>query len=152
MVSLAERRKAAQWLEQEYCVSERRSCHVLSIVRSSKRRQSGNRDTELTMEIHRLSERYPRFGYRKIHTKLKESGWYVNRERVRLIRKCEGLQVIRKSKKKRFLGKSTTELSNAMEERVNALLGGKGQEERVNALLYKRKGSTLYFIDSQHIG
>jgi len=66
------------------------------------------------MEVHRLSERYPRFGYRKIHTKLKESGWHVSRERVRLIRKREGLQVIRKNKKKRLLGKSTTELSRAM--------------------------------------
>ena len=56
---------------------------------------------ELREEIHRLSFRYPRFGYRKIHDKLKEADWKVGRERVRLIRKQEGLQVIKKQKKKR---------------------------------------------------
>ena len=72
-----------------------------------------NHDKELREEIHRLSMRFPRFGYRKIHDKLREDGWQVGREKVRLIRKQEGLQVIRKKKKKRLLGKSTTLLSKA---------------------------------------
>lgn len=60
-----------------------------------------------------MSEKYPRFGYRKIYDKLKEDGWPVGRERVRLIRKQDGLQVIKKQKKKRLLGRSTTQLSKA---------------------------------------
>ena len=50
---------------------------------------------------------------KKIYNKLKETGWKVGRERVRLIRRQEGLQVIRKQKKKRLLGKSTAQLSKA---------------------------------------
>ena len=48
--------------------------------------------------IHDLSTRYPRFGYRKIAVLLKQAGWRVGRERVRLIRRQEGLQVIVKTK------------------------------------------------------
>jgi len=39
--------------------------------------------------------------------------WSVGRERVGLIRKQEGLQVICKKRKKRLLGKSTAQLSKA---------------------------------------
>ena len=65
------------------------------------------------MEIHRLSMKYPRLGYRKIHDLLRDKEWHVGRERVRLIRKQEGLQVIRKQKKKRVRGTSTIGLSKA---------------------------------------
>ena len=37
----------------------------------------------------------------------------VGRERVRLIRKREGLQVIKKQRKRRLLGKSTADLGKA---------------------------------------
>lgn len=64
-------------------------------------------------KIHKLSAKYPRFGYRKIHDLLKEDTWHVGRDRVRLIRKQEELQVITKGKKKLLVGKSTTQLSKA---------------------------------------
>jgi transposase InsO family protein len=57
--------------------------------------------------IHALSERYPRFGYRKIFHLLKAAGTRVSRERVRLMRKQEGLQVVPKRRKRRPLGTST---------------------------------------------
>ena len=73
----------------------------MSLNRATKRNKpKANLDQELREEIHRLSFRYPRFGYRKIYDKLKEVDWKVGRERVRLIRKQEGLQVIKKQKKK----------------------------------------------------
>lgn len=53
-----------------------------------------------------LSERYNYWGYRKIHDLLK-GDVSIGRERVRLIRRREGLQVRRKQKKKRPLGRST---------------------------------------------
>ena len=65
------------------------------------------------MALHQLSERYPRFGYRKVHVKLKEQGWSVGRERVRLLRKQEGVQRVRKPKKRRLLGKTTALTSAA---------------------------------------
>ena len=114
MVSLASQRIVSDYLRTTFQASERRSCRIISLNRATKRNKpKANRDQELREEIHRLSFHYPRFGYRKIYHKLKDSAWRVGRERVRLIRKQEGLQVIKKQKKKRLLGKSTTELSKA---------------------------------------
>ena len=114
MVSLAGRRFVSEYLQSAYEISERRSCRVINLNRATKRNPpTKNQDRLLREEIHRLSERFPRFGYRKIHDKLKESRWAVGREQVRLIRKQEGLQVIKKQKKKRLLGKSTVQLSKA---------------------------------------
>jgi len=107
-------RSVSEYLQVSYDVSERRSCRIINLNRATKRHKpQNNRDNELTKEICFLSEKYPRFGYRKIYNKLKEAGWKVGRERVRLIRKQEGLQVIKKQKKKRLLGKSTAQLSKA---------------------------------------
>ena len=62
----------------------------------------------MIQRIHTLSERYPRFGYRKIYYLLKAEQWGVNRETVRRIRKHEGLQVIKPAGKRRPMGTSTT--------------------------------------------
>lgn len=114
MVSLASLRSISEYLQAFYNVSERRSCKIINLNRATKRHEPRNsKDNALTKEIVILSEKYPRFGYRKIYYKLKEAGWKVGRERVRLIRKQEGLQVIKKQKKKRLLGKSTAQLSKA---------------------------------------
>jgi len=92
-------------LQKTYSISERRACRILAFNRQTKRYQSARHpDIEIGQRIHQLSEKYPRFGYRKIFDLLKEEGFCVNRERVRLIRKQEGLQVIKKQKKKRLLG------------------------------------------------
>ena len=108
MVSLADRKRVATYLEGSYGVSERRACQVVSLHRSTKRRQPGGiKRIELVKRIHELSERYPRFGYRKIYDKLKAEEWTVGRETVRIIRKREGLQVVKKQRKRRTLGKST---------------------------------------------
>ena len=109
MVSLAAKRAAAAYLEQTHGVSERRACRVLSLHRSTKRRQPGQaKQVELVARIHALSERYPRFGYRKIFALLKAEQWPVSRETVRRLRKCEGLQVVKKARKRRPGGPSTT--------------------------------------------
>ena len=91
MVSLAAKRRAACYPEDTYGVSERRVCGVLALPRSSKRRQPGHTAQLVLVErIHRLSERYPRFGYRKIYALLKAEQRCVSREMVRRIRKHEG--------------------------------------------------------------
>jgi putative transposase len=76
MVSLADRRRGAEHLENSLAVSERRVCQVVGIARSTKRRPSGQTEEILLIsKIHELSEKYPRFGYRKIFDLLKRSGW-----------------------------------------------------------------------------
>ena len=109
MVSLAAKRHAAEYLERTHHVSERRACKVLSLHRSTQRRRPGPQgQLELVSRIHALSQHYPRMGYRKIYDLLKAQDWPVNRETVRLIRKREGLQVVKKQRKRRPLGVSTT--------------------------------------------
>ena len=115
MVSLAERRRAAEHLEQEFAASERRACQVARIARSTKGRPSGRtEEVELAAAVHRLSERYPRFGYRKIFHRIQMEGWRVGRERVRLLRRREGLRVPRKGPKRRRRGASTTGATEAL--------------------------------------
>ena len=115
MVSLAERRRAAEHLERTRAVSERRACQVIEIARSTKRRPSGRtEEIELLAAIHRLSERFPRFGYRKIFHWLQMAGWHAGRERVRLLRRREGLRVPTKGPKRRRRGLSTTDPTRAL--------------------------------------
>ena len=53
-----------------------------------------------------LSQQYPYWGYRKIYDLLRGEV-AISRERVRLIRRREGLQVVRKRRKRRLLGTTT---------------------------------------------
>jgi hypothetical protein len=115
MVSLAERWRGAEHLEAENGVSERRACEVIGIWRSSKRRPSGRiEEAKLIRRVHELTERYPRYGYRKIHAILRAEGLHVGRDRLRLIRKREGLHLPRKQRKRRRQGKSTVEVDRAL--------------------------------------
>jgi transposase InsO family protein len=114
MVSLAERRRGAEHLEHAYAVSERRACRVVGVARTTKRRPSGQaKRTELVSRIHVLSVRYPRFGYRKIFHRLRKEGCRVGRERVRQIRRREGLRVPRRGPKRRRPGTSTIGIERA---------------------------------------
>lgn len=54
-----------------------------------------------------LSRQYPSWGYRKIYDLMKGEGCRISRERVRLIRRREGLQVVRKHRKRKVLGMTT---------------------------------------------
>jgi putative transposase len=108
VVSLAEKRWVANYLQESYGVSERHTCKVVSINRSTKRRQSGNeKNADLVKRIHELSYKHDRYGYRKIYDMLKAEGCTVSRETVRIIRKRDGLQVAKKQRKRRTLGGST---------------------------------------------
>ncbi len=110
MVSLADRRRGAEHLEGTCAVSERRACQVVGIARSTKRRPSGStEEIALVTKIHELSEQYPRFGYRKIHDRLKTLGWSVGRERIRVLRRREGLRVPQKAARRHRRGISTVD-------------------------------------------
>ena len=108
MVSLPERRRAVTYLRNEHVVSERRACQVVSIHRSSYRHEGAGLAADRTYaEVIRLSHQYPPWGYRKIYDLMDRELFPVGRERVRLIRRREGLQVVQKRRKKKVLGRST---------------------------------------------
>jgi putative transposase len=97
-----------RYLKGAYAVSERRACKVMSIHRSSYRHQGTRLAVDRAhREVVKLSERYSYWGYRKIYELIDRVECPVGRERVRLIRRREGLQVAKKAKKKKVLGRST---------------------------------------------
>ncbi len=60
-----------------------------------------------------LSQQYPYWGYRKIYDLLRGEELAISRERVRLIRRREGLQVVRKRRKRKVLGTTTQWVNRA---------------------------------------
>ena len=98
MVSLAAKRHAAEHLQRTHYVSERRACKVLSLNRSTKRRRSGNQEqVALVSQIHALSEKYPRMGYRKIYDPLKADAWSMNARRYAWCASARGAKSCRNS-------------------------------------------------------
>jgi putative transposase len=83
-------------------LSIRSSCRLLGLSRNHlKMPHPSQAEEALRQEIRRLSDLYPRFGYRRIHALLKALGWRVNVKRVKRIRREEGLQVKKKHKRRR---------------------------------------------------
>jgi hypothetical protein len=106
MVSIGDPRRGAEDLDNALAVSERRSCPVVEMARSTNRRPSGRtEETQLVTEIYAVSERGPRFGHRKNFDRLKWAGWRVGRERVQLLRRREVLRVPQKAIKRGRPGK-----------------------------------------------
>lgn len=88
-------------------MSQRRACEVLGQPRSTQRYEA-KADTEeeqrLVKQMHALSRRYPRYGYRMITAKLRQEGWQVNFKRIYRLWRREGFKVPQKTRKKRSLG------------------------------------------------
>lgn len=108
MVSLAERRRGVTYLRNRYAISERRACEALSMHRSSYRYGTREATTDAAYQrIVNLSDRYSYFGYRKIYDLVRQEPLHISRERVRTVRRREGLQVVTKRRKRRILGLTT---------------------------------------------
>jgi transposase InsO family protein len=84
VVSPAQQRAAADYLAEEYGLSQRRVCRVMGRSRATVRYRGrpAADEPKLVREIKRLARRHPRFGYRRIHALLVRQGWTVNIKRV----------------------------------------------------------------------
>ena len=113
-MSLPERRRCVTYLRNEYKISERRACQAMQMNRTSYRYVGRQ---ELIDERYRrvvaLSQQYASWGYRKIYDLMKGEEWPISRERVRLIRRREGLQVVVKRRKRKVLGTTTRWVNRA---------------------------------------
>ena len=111
MVSPTARRRAVEHLQQKCSLSERRACRILRHSRGTQRYQRKARPLErrLIKRLHKLAERFPRYGYRRLTDKLREEGFDVNKKRVRRLCRQEGLKVF-KRKKRRLPGREHTRL------------------------------------------
>jgi transposase InsO family protein len=96
------RSQAAERVQQELVVPERRVCRVLGQPRSTQRYNKHHPDDEevLAARIVALASQYGRYGYRRITAMLSLEGWRVNHKRVERIWRQEGLKVPSKQPKR----------------------------------------------------
>ncbi len=93
-MTAAQQRAAAEYLGQEYEVSQRRAGAVLGRARSTLRYTPRDRseDTPLIQAIRRLARKHLRWGYRRIHARLEKQGWTVNIKKVHRLWRELGLR------------------------------------------------------------
>jgi putative transposase len=128
------------YLRSTFGPSERRACELLEIAVSSYRYRSQRQgDNELREKLVALAGEKPRFGYRRLHVLLKQSGEGVNHKRVWRVYREAGLCVKRKKRKRLVrVGRPATVLRRANQEWaldfVHDVLGT-GQRVRVLCVL-----------------
>jgi len=98
VVTVERKREAVVFLKSKE-VSERRSCQLILLARSTcQYRLRREPDEKFEKQIKELAFAHPRYGYRRVHALLKRGGQKVNRKRiVRVWQKFE-LQVPRPKK------------------------------------------------------
>jgi len=133
-------RSEVGYLRSTFGPSQRRACELMEIAVSSYRyRSRGQGDGELRGKLVALGGEKPRFGYRRLHVLLKQSGERVNHKRVWRVCREAGLCVKRKKRKRRVrAGPAANVLSRANQEWaldfVHDVLGT-GQRVRVLSVL-----------------
>lgn len=87
---------------KRYGISERRACKALGYGRSTIRRAPKDDADEdrLRHDMIRLSNRFGRYGYRRITAMLRAEGWRVNHKRVERLWREEGLKIPKKQPKR----------------------------------------------------
>ena len=79
--------------------SERRTCSVLSVSRSSLHYKAKFQDNDaLRLAMIRLAKQHGRYGYRKIAELLRIEGWRVNHKKVERLWREEGLKLPERQK------------------------------------------------------
>ena len=91
------------------------ACRALGLSRSSYYRngRSSRESHHIRKEVLELSEKHPRYGYRRITALTRREGFEVNTKRVARIRREEGLKVSKKPRRMKRLGISTSERQHA---------------------------------------
>ena len=110
MVSPSSRRRAVKSAVEEGLGSALQACRAIGLARSSfyrpcKRRLISRRVHKQVLE---LSEKHPRYGYRRITALLRRAGLTINPKRVQRLRRMEGVQVRQKQTRTRRLGLQET--------------------------------------------
>ncbi len=93
------RRTDARWLKEQYRVSGRRVCGLLSLGVSSYRYRSQRDDGPLREKLVEVARAKPRFGYRRLELELEAQGVKVNHKRIYRVYREAGLGLKRKKRK-----------------------------------------------------
>ena len=115
MVSPSSRRRAVKLMIEEGRGCAAQACRAMGLARSSYYRAgSPSAESRKThQQIVALSEKHPRYGYRRITALLRREGMEINAKRVQRVRRQEALQVSRKQRRMKRLGLSTAERQRA---------------------------------------
>lgn len=90
--------------------SGRAACRFLKLSRSTwryQRREATSEEQRLAQRLRELSEKHPRYGYRRIAALLRREGWTVGKRHVQKLRRAEGLRVPPTKRKIVRRGRST---------------------------------------------
>jgi len=90
--------------------SGRAACRFLKLSRSTwryRRREATSEEHRLAQRLRALSEKHPRYGYRRIAALLRREGWTVGKRHVQKLRRAEGLRVPPTKRKIVRRGRST---------------------------------------------
>lgn len=109
MVSPSSKRRAVKYIEEEGLGRKAQACRALGLARSGAYRlgQESERKRDLRDKIIELSQKHPRYGYRRVTALLQRAGEKVNTKRTQRVRRQEGLQVSKRQRKMKRIGTST---------------------------------------------
>ena len=95
------------------------ACRALGLSRSTyyRKKEESPEKRESRERIVALSEKHPRYGYRRVTVVLRRSGKKVNAKRVQRVRREEGLVVSKRQRKMRRIGISTAQRQKAQRPR-----------------------------------
>ena len=95
--------------------SKSAACRALGLARSGLYRQakSSVEGRRIRKEVLELSDKHPRYGYRRITALLRREGFEVNPKRVARIRREEGIKVSKKQRRMKRVGTSTAQRTRA---------------------------------------
>lgn len=117
MVTPQAKREAVAVLQSEFDISERRACGVVKGSRSVIRYTAKRDDTALRKQLEVFSAQHVRFGYRRLHWLLRQSGETASKNHVYRVYKEAGLAVRKRKGRKRAIGSRAPML---VEARANA--------------------------------
>ena len=109
MVSPSAKRRAVKFSMEEGLGSSAAACRALGLARSSYYRASSvsKETTKMRREIIALSEKHPRYGYRRITALMRRDGRQINEKRVLRVRREAGFKVKKKQRRMKRVGLST---------------------------------------------
>jgi len=116
MVSPSSRRRAVKLIVEEGTGCAAQACRAMGLARSSYYRagSASAQSRHARRQIVALSEKHPRYGYRRITALLRREGLAINAKRVQRVRRQEALQVSKKQRRMKRLGLSTAERQRAV--------------------------------------
>lgn len=109
MVSPSAKRRAVKFIEETGLGGKAPACRALGMARSGAYRlaRESLESGRIRQQIVELSQKHPRYGYRRIRALFKREGWTVNAKRVQRVRRQEGFKVSKRQKKMKRVGQST---------------------------------------------